>query len=78
MSRRATGVAFCAIAALLYAARYLAAAIWGSGVSSWSRELFESLLQYVGAPLVTLSLLALAAGVAYLAWAEHEAWTGRG
>lgn len=77
MSRRATGTAFCAIAALLYASRYLAAAIFGSGVAGWNADLFQAMLQYVGSPLVRLSVWSLAAGIVYLAWAEYEAWTGQ-
>lgn len=77
MSRRTTGVVFCFIAALLYATRYLAAAIFGSGVSSWDAELFRAMLQYVGDGPVVLTILALTIGVAYLVWDEVAYWLKR-
>lgn len=70
MNRRAAGVNLLAIAAGLYASRYVSAAIFGSNVGSWDAALFGAMLQYVGTPLQTLSILAAAAGVAYLVWAE--------
>jgi len=71
MSRRLTGVILCAIAAMLYAARYLTAAIYGSGQShTWSADLFAALLRYVGSDLTIAAIVALVVGVAYLVWAE--------
>ncbi len=70
MNQRSAGVCLLAIAAFLYAARYLAAAIFGSGVSSWSRELYQGMLYYVGADLWVCSAVAAVAGIGYLVWAE--------
>ena len=70
MGRRAAGVGLCFIAAFLYSSRYITAAIFGSGVSSWSAELFDTMLQYVGNSITTLSIIALAAGIVYLVLAE--------
>ncbi len=71
MSRRLTGVIFCGIAAMLYAARYLTAAVYGSGQSNtWSAQLFTALLGYVSNNLTVAAIVALVAGVAYLVWAE--------
>ena len=70
MNRRAAGVCFCAIAAVLFAARYLTAARFGSGVLSWDAGLFRAMLEYVGTPLLTLSILSLVAGIAYLIFSE--------
>lgn len=70
MSRRTAGVMFCLIAAILCAARYIAAAIFMSGVSSWDRKLFAVGLEYVGTPLQTLSIISLIIGIAYLVLAE--------
>lgn len=72
MSRRGAGVAFCAIAAFLFGVRYLAAAIFGSGVRGWNADLFDAMLQYVGAVPLVLSLVSLVAGLFYLVWAELE------
>ncbi|KJS03722.1 MAG: DNA helicase [Peptococcaceae bacterium BRH_c4a] len=70
MSRRTVGVTLISIAAFLYGVRYLSAAIFGSGVSSWNRDLFESMLEYVGHGLSIWAVVALVVGVAYLVWAE--------
>ncbi len=72
MNKRGTGAIFCLIAAILYAARYLAAAIFMSGMSSWNSNLFENGLEYVGSSLLTLSVVSLIIGIAYLIWAEIE------
>ncbi len=72
MNRRSAGVCFLAIAASLYAARHLAAAIFGSGADSWSRELYQSMLKYVGADLWVLSGVAALIGIGYLVWAELQ------
>jgi hypothetical protein len=74
MSRRTTGVTFCAIAAFLFAVRYLAAAIYiaGANMSEYSSEMFNRWMGYVGSLPWTLAGLALLAGIAYLIWAELE------
>lgn len=72
MSRRTISAVLLAISALLYATRYLAAAIFGSAMSSHNAELFEAMLQYTGQGLVTWSRIALVAGVIYLVWAEVD------
>lgn len=40
MNRRGAGVVFCLIAAVLFSARYIAAAIFMSGAQSWDGMLF--------------------------------------
>jgi hypothetical protein len=72
MNRRAAGVAFVAIAAFLFAARYVTAAIFGSGVNSWSRELFHGMLQYTGSALLVVSIIALIVGIIYLIVGELQ------
>lgn len=72
MNKRTAGVGLLAIAAFLYATRYIAAAIFGSGIASFSTELFRSMLQYVGIAPLVWSTLAAIAGVAYLVWAEID------
>jgi hypothetical protein len=74
MSRRTTGNTLLVIAALLYSVRHVAAAIFGSGVTSWNERLFNSMLSSVGSELVTLSAFALVAGILFLVWAELESW----
>jgi len=72
MSRRTTGTVLLAVSALLYASRYLAAAIFGSGISSWSTELFNTMLHNVGPGLLLWSRMAFLAGLVYLVLAEVE------
>jgi hypothetical protein len=73
MSRRTTGIAFIGIAALMYVTRFLSAAIWGQGFSTWNTENFRSLLGYVDQGLTTLSIIALIVGAVYILWAEISA-----
>lgn len=72
MSRRTTGTVLLLIAAMLYSTRFLAAAIFGSSIQSWDAGLFNAMLQYVGRGLTNGSMIALGAGLVYLAWAEAE------
>jgi hypothetical protein len=74
MSRRLAGILLIGISAILYAALYLSAAIFGSSVNSWNSDLFNAMLQYVGKDLVKWSTIALYAGIAYLIWAEIESF----
>ena len=78
MSKRGTGVAFIAIAAFLFSAKYISAAIFGSGVLSWNKELFNAMLSNVGSPLSVGSIFALIIGVAYITWGEYEEFKNKG
>jgi len=78
MSKRGTGVAFIAIAAFLFSAKYISAAIFGSGVLSWNKELFNAMLSNVGSPLSICSIVALIIGVAYITWGEYEEFKNKG
>ena len=75
MNKRGTGVAFLAIAALLFSVRYISAAIIGSGITSWSGELFNAMLGFIGFPLYIWSIIALILGLAYIGWGEYEEFT---
>lgn len=70
MNRRGTGAAFCFMATLLLCTRYICAAIFGAGVSSWSRGLYSNMLAYVGSSLKVLSIIMATVGVIYLILAE--------
>lgn len=74
MSRRLAGILLIGISAILYAALYLSAAIFGSSVNSWNSDMFNAMLQYVGNDLVKWSTVALYAGIGYLIWAEIESF----
>ncbi|MEC0126570.1 hypothetical protein [Paenibacillus pabuli] len=73
MSRRTTGTLLLVIAAFLYGVRYVSAAIFGSGVTSWDSDLFQGMLNYVGTAPQSWSIAALILGLFYLVWAEYEA-----
>lgn len=72
MNKRAAGVVFVCVAAFLYASRYITAAIYMSGTVSWDAELFSNGLEYVGSPLLILSIISLIIGGIYLFLAEIE------
>lgn len=58
------GMLLCA-SALLYAARYIAAALFmGPGLRNWDARLFQASYKYVGNGLTTWSVIALVAGLA--------------
>ena len=67
MNNKGVGAIFCLIAAILTSARYLAAAVFMSGVSSWNSSLFQAGLSYVGSPLKICAIAAHAAGLVFLA-----------
>ncbi|MBU9674305.1 hypothetical protein KQ939_15065 [Planococcus sp. CP5-4] len=70
MNRRGTGTIFILIAAMLYSAKYISAAIFGSATTSWDEELFDIFLSYTGTSLHALSIIALISGIVYIGWAE--------
>ncbi len=52
------------ISAFLYAARYMAAALFmGPGLKNWDVRLFQAAYRYVGNGLTTWAMLALIAGL---------------
>ncbi|MGD7043236.1 hypothetical protein [Jeotgalibacillus proteolyticus] len=73
MNKRAAGMSFLFISAILFSTKYISAAIFGSGVASWDQNLFNAMLSYIGAPLTILSVVSFIAGFSYLAWGEYEA-----
>ncbi len=57
------GALLVCTSAFLYATRYVAAAIFMSGVKSWNAALFQASYGYVGDGLTTWSIVALIAGL---------------
>lgn len=74
MKRQGIGIAFIAISAFLISSKFISAAIFGSGlgVSSWDKQLFDTMLDYVGDTLSNFSLWALIIGIVYIAWGEYD------
>ncbi len=66
MNNKGIGSIFCLIAAILMAARYMAAAMFMSNVSSWDAGLFASGLEYIGPELKIASIIALIVGIVFL------------
>ncbi|URN93827.1 MAG: hypothetical protein NAG76_18645 [Candidatus Pristimantibacillus lignocellulolyticus] len=64
------GIIFICISAFLYGIWYLSAAIYGSGMSSWSRDLFKSMLEYVGPGPLILSCISLITGLVILLYSN--------
>lgn len=72
MSKRITGAFFILSAAILFAARYVSAAIHIAGLTSFDDAMFSKSLNYVGTPLFMASILCLIVGVIYLISAEFD------
>lgn len=78
LTRRGVGLGFIAIAAFLYSVRFVCAAIFGSGASSWDAEFFRALYAYVGSGLTTAAVVALVAGIAFIVFGELTEGRKRG
>lgn len=72
MNKGDAGVSFCFMATILFSIRYISAAIFGSGVSSWDGGLFNAMLDCTGSTLIILSVISLGVGIVYLIMAERE------
>ncbi|MCB1279655.1 hypothetical protein [Prosthecobacter sp.] len=73
MSKRSAGVAFCCLAVVLFLSRYVFALWYGGGPRmSWSKQLFNALLEYVGIVPWVFAAVFLAAGIVYLIRGERE------
>ena len=77
MNNKGIGAIFCLMAALLMAARYMAAAIFMSGISSWNVDLFQAGLECVGPALPIAGWLALIVGVIFLGVGIYEDRKGK-
>jgi len=86
MEKRVTGAIFCGISALLFATRYVVAAllnvarfsgqdVWGGGDALTRFWSFYSNSLKEMRMLLVLSIVALVVGIAYLIWGEYEART---
>jgi len=64
--RKFIGLGFCAIAAFLFATRYICAAIYGSGAAQRSEAYFCEIYKYVGSSLSVAAGIALFVGIVYL------------
>lgn len=61
------GVELLKIAAFLYVARYIAAALFmGPGLHSWNRGLFAAAYKYVGSDLTIIACISAIVGITLL------------
>jgi len=72
MNMRGTGVIFILISAILFSTRYISAALFSTGISTWNMELFQSMLGYTGNMLLILSIISLVVGIIYLTLGEFQ------
>lgn len=72
MNNKGVGAVFCLIAAILMSARYISAAVYMSNALSWSSDLFQSGLSYIGAPLTIAAIVSLVVGIVFLAFGLYQ------
>ncbi len=72
MNNKGVGTVFCLISALLISAKYISAAVFMSSVPSWSSDLFNAGLEYVGPFLSIASFCALVVGVLFLGYEIYK------
>ncbi len=72
MNNKGVGAVFCLIAAILMSARYIAAAVFMSNVTSWDSTMFQAGLSYVGVPLKAAAITALVAGICFLGYGVFQ------
>ena len=68
MEKYISGAIFCMIAAILQSAKYIATAVYMSGLGTQSRELFQSGLEYVGPGPDIMAAAAIACGALLIVW----------
>lgn len=68
MNNKMIGTIFCLIAVILISAKYVAAAVFMSGVTSWDAELFAAGLEYVGPLLSRFAIISLIVGIFFLGY----------
>jgi len=77
MSKSLKGISFCFIATILYATKYVCAAIYGAQTpleGGFGASTFQKWLEFVGDQPLAFASVALLVGVIYLVLAEVEAF----
>lgn len=72
MNNKGIGAVFFLISAILISAKYIAAALFMSGVNSWDAGLFAAGLEYVGPFLTIASFASLIAGILFLGFGMYQ------
>lgn len=72
MNNKGIGAVFCVISAILISAKYISAAIFMSGGTTWDATLFAVGLEYVGPVLSIASVVALIIGLLFLGYGVYE------
>ncbi|MCP3027052.1 hypothetical protein [Halobacillus sp. A5] len=68
MNKTRVGVSFLLIATILYATRYICAAIGGIGATTWGSKEFAEELSHVPGNLMVLTIISLIAGIGFIVW----------
>ncbi len=77
MTRQLVGTVFLVVAAILHAARHLGAMVFVANKTGDLGEAYRSALRVGGAELLTLSVIALLVGLAFLLRGEYESQARR-
>lgn len=72
MNNKGVGAIFCLISVILISTKYIAAAMFMSGVTSWDAQLFAAGLEYVGPFLSIASFIALIIGILFLGYGGYQ------
>lgn len=72
MNRRGTGAVLILTAGILFSSRYIAAALFMSNITSWSYDLFQAGLGYIGSLPAVVSMILCIVGVFYLVFGEMD------
>lgn len=72
MNNKGVGTMFCLISAILISAKYIAAAIFMSGITALDSTMFAAGLEYVGPFLTIVSLVALIVGILFLGYGLYQ------
>ncbi len=72
MNNKGVSVIFCLISAILISAKYIAAAMFISGMTAWDAQLFKEGLKYVGPFLTISSFVARIVGILFLGYRVYQ------
>lgn len=72
MNNKGIGTVFCFISAILISAKYISAAVFMNGGTTWDATLFAAGLEYVGPVLSIASIAALIVGILFLGYGIYE------
>ncbi len=66
------GIVLVCLSVFLYSVRYIVAAIYASNTETWSKELFASMLEYVGSGPLRFSWITLVVGLFFVFFSDFK------